>query len=186
MTRTGVPIMRPLIMEYQGDSNVENLFDEFLFGESLLIAPIVQPYKKARSVYLPQGEWVDYWTGEVICGGKNILKEADLDIVPIYVKCGAIIPMTKPQQYVGENEEDSLILHIYSGDSGEYELYEDDGISVNSEYTITKFILKNEAIEIERRGSYVPKREKIKIVYHKNGGIKEFEAEAGSERIELA
>lgn len=89
---TGVPVMRPLVMEYPDDPNVFNLFDQFLVGEHLLVAPITLPSTYHRVVYLPKGIWYDYWTNKTYEGGTYIMVEADLATLPLFVKAGSIIP----------------------------------------------------------------------------------------------
>lgn len=85
----GLPVMRPLMLHYQDDKNTYEINDEFLCGENILVAPVVEQGKKARIVYLPKGDnWVDFWTKEVFEGGQYIIKQAPLDVCPIYVKQG--------------------------------------------------------------------------------------------------
>jgi alpha-glucosidase len=92
--------MRPLILHYVKDKKVHNLNDEFLVGENILVAPVVEQGKDYRAVYLPEGEWFDYWTNELIGGNNKIVKEAPLDVCPIYIKAGSIIPNYPPQNYM--------------------------------------------------------------------------------------
>ncbi|CCC57802.1 glycoside hydrolase family 31 protein [Caloramator australicus] len=125
---TGLPLMRPLFLHYQDDKNTYELNDEFLFGENILVAPILEQGKNIRAVYLPEGTWIDYWTKEEYEGGKYILKEAPLDICPIFIKKGSIIPNFEEQNYVGQKKMNKLILDIYPGD-GAYYHYKDDGES---------------------------------------------------------
>ncbi|MDP4146765.1 MAG: glycoside hydrolase family 31 protein [Bacillota bacterium] len=127
---TGLPVMRPLVLHYSEDENVHEINDQFLVGENILVAPVVEQGKRARMVYLPKGKWVDYWTKEEVEGGKIILKEAPLDLCPIYIKAGSIIPNYPAQNYVGEKEIDELTLDVYPGE-GQYTHYLDDGESFN-------------------------------------------------------
>lgn len=126
--QNGLPVLRPLVLHYEWDFNVRECNDEFLVGENLLVAPVVTQGSVKRMVYLPQGKWVDYWTGSVIEGGQYFIADAPLDICPLYVKEGSIIPNYPVQQYVGEKEITSLILDIYPG-GGSYTHYQDDGES---------------------------------------------------------
>src|SRR5690606_29636451 len=112
--KTGMPIMRPLILEYPNDHHVYNLCDQFLVGSSLLVAPILRPSTETSVVYLPEGEWIDYWTGEQHAGGKYILAYAPLDVLPIYVKAGAMIPEFKDDVWkptLGQQSDISLVLY---------------------------------------------------------------------------
>ncbi|SHH60403.1 glycoside hydrolase family 31 protein [Clostridium grantii] len=143
----GLPAMRPLVLHYTDDKNVHELNDEFLFGESILVAPILEQGKNFRAVYLPDGYWIDYWTGEIIKGQNHILKKAELDTCPIYIKKGSIIPNYPELNYIGEKEVDTLTLDIYPG-NGNYTHYQDDGSSYNyknGEFNLYKFTMtKNE------------------------------------------
>lgn len=129
--RTGVPLFRPLLVNYQTDTNTINLDDEFMIGSDLLVAPILKANQTSRSVYLPEGIWYDYWTGKKIAGGTRIVAEAPLEIVPMYVRAGAIIPMGPEMNYVGQKKMDPLTFEIYLDDKQQAALsvYEDDGES---------------------------------------------------------
>lgn len=89
--KTGMPIMRALALVYQNDERARRVKDEYLFGPALLIAPVVNEGTH-RVVYLPQGDWVDYWTGTHLTGGKALEVEAAIDQVPVYARAGAVIP----------------------------------------------------------------------------------------------
>ena len=129
--RTGVPIFRPLLLNYQTDESTLNLDDQFMIGSDLLVAPILRPGLTARLVYLPAGTWYDYWTGQKIPGGRMVHAEAPLEQVPLYVRGGAIIPMGPEMNYVGEKATDPITFEIYPDGQGKAEaaLYEDDGVS---------------------------------------------------------
>lgn len=143
--QTGLPVMRPLILHYQSDVRVREINDEFLVGENILVAPVVMQGARNRMVYLPEGMWTNYHTKELVEGGNYVITDAPLEICPIYIKEGAIIPNYPIQQYVGEKEITSLILDVYQGE-GEYIHYQDDGESFDYEngifneykFTITK------------------------------------------------
>jgi alpha-glucosidase len=129
--RTGVPIFRPLVLNYQNDADTLNIDDEFMVGSDLLVAPILKPDATARLVYLPAGLWYDYWTGRQFTGSRMIHAEAPLDTVPLYVRGGAIVPMGPEMNYVGEKPTDPLTFEIYPDAQGKAQatLYEDDGVS---------------------------------------------------------
>ncbi|AFK85786.1 MULTISPECIES: glycoside hydrolase family 31 protein [Thermoanaerobacterium] len=144
-SQKGYPVMRPLVFEYQNDENTHNIYDEFMLGDNMLIAPIYLPSKTIRDVYLPKGIWYDYWNGNEFKGEKHYLIEAPIDIIPLFVKEGSIIPKQDVQAYIGEKQINELIIELYSGSCGEYTHYEDDGISVNyirGEYNLTNFKFK--------------------------------------------
>ena len=126
---SGAPVIRPLLFNYQSDKNTYEINDEFMVGEEILVAPVLTQGTKARMVYLPQGEtWVDYWTGEEFEGGKYIIKETPLDICPIYMRKGAIIPTYSDIHYIGEKEIEKITFEIYAGE-GRYSHFLDDGES---------------------------------------------------------
>jgi alpha-D-xyloside xylohydrolase len=88
--KTGMPLMRALVLEYQDDARARAAKDEYLFGPDFLVAPVVDEGTQ-RPVYLPPGEWVDYWTGKGIGGGQVVLADAPVDVIPVWVRVGAVI-----------------------------------------------------------------------------------------------
>lgn len=129
--RTGVPVFRPLLLNYQRDYNTLNLDDQFMIGTELLVAPILKPDMSSRSVYLPEGEWFDYWSGRKHAGKTMIRADAPLETVPMFVRAGSIIPLWPEMNYVGEKPATPLTFMIYADAAGEAAttLYEDDGTS---------------------------------------------------------
>jgi len=129
--RTGVPVFRPLLLNYQGDANTLNLDDEFMIGDDLLVAPVLRRDLTSRMVYLPKGTWIDYWTGKRSIGPAMIRADAPLETVPMYVRAGAIIPMAPEMKYVGEKRVDPLTFVVYPDETGHAStaLYEDDGVT---------------------------------------------------------
>ncbi len=129
--QTGVPLFRPLVLNYQDDANTYNLDDEFMIGNDLLVAPIVKPDVTRRLVYLPKGTWYDYWTNKKYQGGTMISADAPLETVPMFVRAGAIIPTAPEMNYIGEKPWDPITFNIYPDDRGSASttLYEDDGVS---------------------------------------------------------
>jgi len=93
---TGLPVMRHLILYYPNDPNVTDMTDEYLLGDSLLVAPIVARGATARSVYLPEAEYYDFFAGTRVTGGGTITANATLDQIPVYARVGGIIPMYSP------------------------------------------------------------------------------------------
>lgn len=124
--QTGEPIMRPLVYHYEKEEAVKACNDEFMLGESILVAPVVTQGMTKRMVYLPTGKWYDYWTEEEHVGPTWIVKDAPIDVCPIYVKAGSIIPVMEEMSYVGEKPVDTLQLKVYPG-KGSYDHYLDDG-----------------------------------------------------------
>ncbi len=127
--KTGMPILRPLVLHYEEDENVRNLNGEFLVGENLLVAPVVNPGDRVKMVYLPQGDWYDYWTKEKVSGGRWILRDAPLELCPIYVKAGTVLPVWPQMNYTGEKDTDEeLLLEVFPG-NGSFDHFQDDGES---------------------------------------------------------
>lgn len=142
-SQTGLPVIRPLVLHYENDRNVRNLNDEFMVGEQLLAAPVVEQGASKRMVYLPEGIWYDYWTHKEYPGKEYYLVDAPLDTCPLFVKAGSILPKAPAQMYVGELENPELILELYPGD-GSYVHYQDNGEDFSyengsyNEYLFTK------------------------------------------------
>lgn len=138
---TNLPLMRSLWLHYNDDKKSATAGDEYLWGRDLLIAPIYKPGVTTREIYLPAGDWYDWWTNEKTRGGKSISKSVDLSTMPIYVRAGAIIPFDPIRQYTGEKVNEPTTIRIYKGANGQFTLYEDDGISL--EYLDGKYTLTN-------------------------------------------
>ena len=124
--KTGLPVMRPLVLHYPNDPEVRNLNSEFLVGEQLLVAPVLEQGATKRMIYLPEGTWYDFWTGEKVEGKQYILRDAPIDVCPMYVKAGSIIPTYEVVQYVGEKPYHKLQLLITPG-AGSYVHFQDNG-----------------------------------------------------------
>lgn len=127
----GVPMMRPLVLDYPADRRVYDIDDEFFFGDALLVAPVTKEGATGRSLFLPPGEWTDYWTGERQAGGRSITYQAAPEVMPLFVKAGAIIPMQPEMTYVGEKPADPLTFDIYPSGRSSTRLYEDDGTTLD-------------------------------------------------------
>jgi alpha-glucosidase/alpha-D-xyloside xylohydrolase len=128
---TGMPLMRAMWLHYPQDERARGLGNQYLWGRDLLIAPVFERGATVRDVYLPEGSWVDWWTGERISGGRTIAREVDLATMPIYVRAGAIIPFDPVRQYTAEAVAAPTTLRVYTGADGEFLLYDDDGVSLD-------------------------------------------------------
>lgn len=127
---TGIPLMRPLVLAFPTDPQVVNLGDEYLFGPDILVAPVVDEGATNRAVYLPVGNWVNFWTDTVYTGPDTVTIAASLDTLPLFVRQGAILPLGPEMQHVGERPLDPLTLEIYRDvrqTESRLTLYEDDG-----------------------------------------------------------
>jgi alpha-D-xyloside xylohydrolase len=127
-------------LEFPNDTATHDLMDEYLFGQALLVCPVTKPMyydaqskpicdaAKCRSVYLPAGTaWVDFWTDRVHEGGQAITADAPLEIMPLFVRAGSILPMTEPMQFVDEHPAAPYEIRVYQGADGAFTIYEDAG-----------------------------------------------------------
>jgi len=146
-------MMRALMMDFANDKNVWEVNNEFMFGRSLLVTPVTKPQylkqvvngkdtawaedfssNKFTEVYLPGGvNWFDFWTNEQVTGGQKVQRETPLDIIPVYVKAGSVLPIGPQVQYAAEKKWDSLEIRIYPGADGRFVLYEDENDNYNYE-----------------------------------------------------
>lgn len=126
---TGMPLMRAMWLHYPDDDRVRALGTQYMWGRDLLIAPVFEKGATSRAVYLPKGEWYDWWTNAKHVGGQTITRVVDLATMPIYVRGGAVIPFDPVRQYTSQVVSEPTTLKIYRGADGQYTLYEDDGIS---------------------------------------------------------
>lgn len=128
---TGMPIMRALWLHFPDDPMAVGRGDEYLWGRSILVAPVVEKGATVRQVYLPHGRWYDFWTGERIEGGREISRPVDLETMPLYVCAGSILPLGPVKQFTSERVDAPLSISIYPGADASFLHYEDDGISFN-------------------------------------------------------
>jgi len=124
-SRTGLPLMRAMVLEYQDDPNTYHLGLQYLLGRELLVAPIYDKSSE-RHVYLPEGKWIDYWTKEEYKGPITIRYKAPLDVIPLFVEGDSIIPLGPEMGYVGEKEFDPLTLDVYLYERAKFTLYDDE------------------------------------------------------------
>jgi alpha-glucosidase len=182
-SKNGEPLIRPLLFNYQNDRKTYEVNDEFLCGENILVAPVVEQGAKARLIYLPQDEtWIDYWTKEEYKGGQYIIKETPLGICPIFIKGGAVIPIGEEQNYIGENISNKLMIEIYlckENTETRYHHYSDDGESFRyqaGEFNNYKIkVVNNEKVEIKFKvidHGYKDNYQNIEfIIYNLNGKV---------------
>ena len=170
--RTGAPILRALLFEHPSDEATYAADDEFLCGDALLVAPIARPGIEHRHVYLPEGTWSHYWTGERIEGPAHVLAHAPLGEPAIYVRANTAVPMWPAMNHVGEVPVDPLTLFIHPAEgTGESTLYEDAGNGFAYErggYARRSVVCEvlGGAISVlieAREGSFVPERESVDL-----------------------
>ncbi|RBW68304.1 glycoside hydrolase family 31 protein [Bacillus taeanensis] len=140
---SGKPVQQPLVYQFQNDENTYDISDQYMFGDSMMLAPVVTKGQTSRNVYLPEGvNWTDYWTGKQYSGGQTITVDAPLGHLPIFVKDGSIIPTREVQQYTDEKPLTNLVLDTYLDKNASYNFYEDDGATEDykqGEYNLTEF-----------------------------------------------
>lgn len=151
----GIPMMRPLVLNYEDDEEAKNMNSEFMLGDSLLIAPVVEQGMTKKLVYLPNGLWYDFWTGEALEGGRYLIRNAELDECPIFVKGGSIIPIIEPGRCALESMSEALYLDVYPDESGnvnEYLHYQDNGEDfsyVSGEYNLYRLTYSDGVCGVE-------------------------------------
>ncbi|HEY4789467.1 MAG TPA: TIM-barrel domain-containing protein [Bacteroidales bacterium] len=134
VTQNGSTMMRPMVMDFNDDTTAVNCRFEFMFGKALLVAPVTEPNVTERNVYLPKNSvWYDFWTGKRYNGDQIIKADAPLDKIPLFVKSGSVLPMSKAVQFASEMAADTLEIRVYAGADGKFVLYEDEGDSYNYE-----------------------------------------------------
>jgi alpha-glucosidase len=166
----GWPVIRPLFMAEPNNPALVGLDDAFMVGGAMLVAPVVEEGAISRDVYLPQGEWYDFWSNEPIAGGRKITVPAPLERLPIFVRAGTVLPIWPDVRYIGETSIEALTLRVYPGDF-ETVLYEDAGESLDYEKGGYRWVYLSCAWEDENKlvvnrrvaGGYKPEYSKIRV-----------------------
>jgi len=143
ITADNYTMMRALSFDFRNDTNVYNIPDQYMFGPAFLVNPVTEqlytapnatPGEKTRKVYLPKSTtWYDFWTGQPLAGGQNIDAPAPMDIMPLYVRAGSIIPMGPEVEYATQKNNKVIELRIYPGADGSFTFYEDENDNYNYE-----------------------------------------------------
>jgi alpha-D-xyloside xylohydrolase len=134
VTQSSGTIMRPLLMDFQGDQRARDVKDQYMFGPAFLVNPVYHYKARSRSVYLPSAPlWYDFWTGAAQSAGQSIDASAEFDSMPLFVRAGSIIPTGPVMQYTGQLPMDPITLYVYTGADGKFSLYEDDGLTYGYE-----------------------------------------------------
>ena len=173
---TGVPIMRPLMLEYPDDPTATDRTsdDEYFFGNDLLVAPVTKDDDISRRVYLPRGLWYDWWTDRRYNGPVTIDVDAPMNRIPLFVRGGAIIASQQDVQYTGEAPIDPLTLDVYPDGTSTRPYYEDDGISFDYQHGVSllqHLTARQDAhgvsVEVSaREGSFTPPQRSMVIKVH--------------------
>ncbi|MGN6395102.1 MAG: glycoside hydrolase family 31 protein [Mucilaginibacter sp.] len=171
---TGLPVSRALVIDYANDEKVydESYHNQFLFGDSILVAPVESTKLKAK-VYLPEGTWYRFSTGEKFNGGKTITADAPLTDLPVFIKAGAIIPMQNVVQSTNDKGDGILALHIWNGvEPSLFNYYEDDGTTYdykNNVYYKRQIIFDpvHRSISFsDVEGSFISRFSQVKLILH--------------------
>jgi alpha-glucosidase len=173
-SQNGIPVQRSLAIDYSFDPTIYNgaFENQYLFGQSILVAP-VESYKELTKVYLPKGDWYDFFTDRKFSGNQEIIAECNIKSLPVYVKASGIIPVCPKANTNANNLGDILELHIYAGiEENSFEYYEDDGDSFD--YEKAKFYKRkilyyptNRSISISKKeGKYKSKIQHLQICFH--------------------
>ena len=184
-------LMRPLVYDFQNDKNVWNIKDQFMFGDAMMICPVVTYQARSREVYLPEGLWYNYYTNEKFEGGKTYNVAATLEQIPIFVKAGSIIPQGPEIQYATQKINEPIEIVVYEGEDGTFSLYQDDEISYEYEkgnFSLIKIEYMDKTIVFEDdKGSFFDYNSssiKFKIKFVSTGMTKEITYKG--KRIECA
>jgi alpha-D-xyloside xylohydrolase len=125
--QTGAPFMRALFMDFPNDPRVVDIRDEYMFGPAFLVAPVTEQGATSREVYLPAGiDWYNYWTNERVHGGQTIRADAPIDVLPLFVRAGSIVPLGSAIESTAQEQKIEKV-RVYPGADGEFTLYSDDG-----------------------------------------------------------
>lgn len=170
--------MRLLAYDFANDKNILDCKDQFMYGPSFMVCPVLQEGKNMRDVYLPKGQkWIDYWTNRVYNGGSNITADAPIEKIPLFIKAGSIIPSYN-QVFGNDIKHDAPIrIDIYAGANGLFDYYEDDGTSMD--YKQGKFKLiplrwddTTQTLNIAPSdGTFTLNKKQFEIYLHKDGKV---------------
>ncbi len=128
VTDRGASFLYPLGMAFPADQAVRDVRDQYLFGRTLLVSPVVEKGAVARDVILPAGrDWYDFWTGERETGGRRVTVAAPIGRIPLHVAAGTILPLGAPVQYADQSPDRPIELRVYRGADGRFTLYDDAG-----------------------------------------------------------
>ncbi|RTR27570.1 DUF5110 domain-containing protein [Robertmurraya yapensis] len=168
----GLSVMRPLLMEYPDDAKTYNLNDQFMLGDNVIFAPILNPSVTDRAVYLPKGDWVEYTTGTTYEGEQAHLVHAELEDLPIFVRKGTALMQTEWTSNQ-DKETKTLTMKVFASDNENYSFtfYDDDGETFayeNGEYLKMAFDIQSSADKVEinvvsKEGNYQPAYKEIRI-----------------------
>lgn len=152
-SKNGLPIMRPLVLNYPDDPLVKNINDEYMVGTQILVAPVVEEGKEYRAVYLPQGEWIDFWNNVTYNGNNTILVNAPLDKLPLFIRKNTILPWGEVKEHISSKPDEKMIFRVF-GKHGNYTHYQDNGTDFayeNGEYNVYEISIDGDKANITLR-----------------------------------
>jgi alpha-D-xyloside xylohydrolase len=172
--KTGAPFMRALFMDFPNDAKVADLTDEYMFGPAFLVAPVTEQGATSRDVYLPSGtDWYNYWTNEKVHGGQIIKVNAPIDIIPLFVRAGSIVPSGAEIESTSQQQKVARV-RIYPGADADFTLYSDDGTTYayeKGDFKITKLHWDDAAKKLSHEGAEAwsePDSEIVEIAHKLN------------------
>ena len=164
----GIPPFRALVVDYPNDTTVYNLDDEYMMGDYILVAPVVEG-EEHREVYLPEGNWYCFFTNEKYEGAQKYTVDVPIDRIPVFIKEGSLIPLAKSIEFISTDTCFEITVKGYGENLKEFTLFEDDGITFDfekGEYNKVKIIHDEGKISIEKYGNYVGTRYKFMEFEH--------------------
>lgn len=173
--KEGSPFLRPLAFIDQGNPDTYYRMEEFCVGDHLLVCPISEPGVTGRSMYLPEGNWYNFFTDELVEGSQEIWVDAGLDQIPLFIRAGAMLPMYPIRQYVGERPIEEVFFHVYytDGDPVSSFQYEDEGEGYayeDGEFLLKKVKVSGDSqhlrIQQNQEGAFVPTYGTCKLIIH--------------------
>ena len=175
---TGLGLIRPLLFDYPNDSNVADYSDAWMFGDSLLVAPVTERSQSVKWIYLPAGNWIDYNRGTKYSGGQYIpysINSEQWTDLPMFVKSGAIIPTQNVQNYVGESDVTTITVDIFPGSqTSSFNYYDDDGSTYQYEsdgyfsqtFSTSKTEQTTSVTVAGKQGTYMPELSSYCLAVH--------------------
>lgn len=170
----GIPMLKSLVLFDQDDVHTHYRNDEFVFGDKILVCPIIEPNARGRRMFIPRGDWFNYWTDEVVHGGRECWVDADIESMPIFIKAGAIIPKYPVQQYVDELKIDEVTLEVYFKEGKEESILFDDANDgydyLKGRYSLRTFKLTGKPnqliIQQHKEGKHESEYKQFKLQFH--------------------
>jgi alpha-glucosidase len=152
---TGIGLVRPLLFDWPQDSNVRNDIGAWMFGDYLLVSPVVEPGQTSKNVYLPAGRWTDWFSGKVYQGGQTVHLAIDSKTwrdIPLFIRDGAIIPIQPAEDYVGQHPLTQLEVEVFpAAQRSTFDYYDDDGNTYNYEHGV----YFSQSLAVQRSGGTV-------------------------------